>query len=101
MEYFYDGKKVFSQPVRAPLLLHGVVPAISLHAHMQVEVNMGEAPFTVLNEREHENKELPDGYLAALRSSKMGTSGGTATSDTKTRRRQQGTKGAPRPESQR
>ena len=70
IEYFYDGRRAFSQEVKAPLLRGGVVPAISLHSNLHVRVNVGQENFVQGRDDRGEliyKKDPPSSYFAALR----------------------------------
>ena len=47
VDYYYDGGKVCRTLIKEPVLLDGVMPAISIHSGMRVHVNFGEETFVV------------------------------------------------------
>eukprot|EP00966_Prymnesium_polylepis_P140193 3238430-Prymnesium_polylepis.1 len=67
------------------------MPAVSLHAHMKVEVNIGQDHFTVRDDNAGQRitrKEPPGSFNPILRASKMRAVVGAADAEQRGRRRQ-------------
>ena len=75
-EFFLNGSPCYRKKVEAPLLLGGVVPAISLHPNMRVRVNLGEEDFCLSRDRatgeekDKLDKAPPGNYFPVLRARK-------------------------------
>ena len=70
VDYYYNGGKVCRTLIKEPVLLDGVMPAISIHAGMRVRVNFGETTFVVgrdANSELKKAKDPPGAFLPAVR----------------------------------
>lgn len=75
-EFFLNGSLCYRKEVAAPLLLGGVVPAVSLHPNMRVRANLGEEDFCLSRDRATDedkdklDKAPPEKYVPVLRARK-------------------------------